>query len=388
MRKQLFITLLTLSFILPLTYAQSNSVSSDIEALRKELLEENTAPRYGTIIKENDPSLQAIKQLEKAGSKDAVDVLLKFLINDKMDRKLRQQALMALGRIETEPAIEAIGLFEAWSRKRYTNPQPFEMGMKEHAVDHYTSFPAQPLAQAKDANNKTWALVPSNRYDWVQLCLTSLEKDNQWSEPILLSIPGMTMPHQVSDTKWNQEYKIQVDSDLLMILSEDKKFESKISEQLKDSDKDGLTDNVEALFLTDPKNPDSDSDGIQDGKDTNPLTPKHKEINDITKIRQAVFSVIFAVTSSNKAIVVINKNEDEFAKQEYYGFAGPVLRASKVRDGFANLTSIDIKEQSENAATVWINDWEAVEASRGREVKLKKLHGKWIVTRFGIMRMS
>lgn len=150
-------------------------------------------------------------------------------------------------------------------------------------------------------------------------------------------------------------------------------YEVKISDQLKDTDKDGLPDIVEAKLSTELKNPDTDGDGVPDGKDSNPLTPKHKESNDITEIRQAAFSIIFATSNSQEMLLVFDR--DEFAKQEYYGFAGPVIRAPKSIQGFVNLTSIDIRSQSEDSATVWINDYVGSLSASGHEVKLKKING-------------
>lgn len=354
----------------------------DIEALRKTLLEENPDPRYGLWIKDNDPSLQAIQKLESAGSEEAVNVLLEFLTNNRMDRKLKQHALTVLGKIGTESAIEAIKKFDAWSQKRYSEPLPFYMGPQEYAIDHFASSDAKPLVQTIDNENKTWAIVRLSRYGQYEFYITSLVKENQWSEPILIDFPEIPEPQNLSEIKWD----LYVEGDTFKIIYGDKTFESRISEQLKDADKDGLPDIVEARVLTDLQNPDSDGDGVPDGKDSNPLTPKHKETNDTMEIRQAVFSALFATTSSRNAIVVVDR--DEFAKQEYYGFSGTVLRAPKSRDGFVNLTSIDIRYQSDDAATVNISDWEGSLAASGHEAKLKKIHGKWVVVEFRMTEIS
>ena len=355
-----------------------NAEGVDIEALRESLLEENTEPRYGLRIRDTDPGLQAIQKLESAGSEEAINVLLEFLTDNRMDRKLKQHALTALGRIGTEPAIEAIKKFEAWSRKRYTEPLPFYMGSQEYAADHFASSDVKPLAQVNDPENRTWAIVRLSKYGQSDIFLTSLIKDDQWSEPVLINLPKMPEPQDLSKTKWN----LKVEGDTFKIEYNDKTYESKISDQLKDADKDGLPDIVEARLLTDSQNPDSDSDGVPDGKDTNPLTPKQKETNDITEIRQAVFSALFATTSSQNAIVIVNR--DEFAKQEYYGFSGTVLRSPESRQGFVNVTSIDIRYQSDDSATVGIGDYEGSMAGSHHEAKLKKIDGKWVVVEFSL----
>lgn len=362
-----------------------NAAGVDIEALRKTLLEDDPRSRYGAI-RDNDPSLQVVNKLESAGSEEAVNVLLEFLTNNRMDRKLKQHALTALGKIGTEPAIEAIKKFETWSQKRYSNPLPFYMGLQEYAIDHFVSTDVQPIAQAKDKNNKTWAIVPLYTFYKTELGLTSLIKDDQWSIPILLNFPDMPEPRRLSETTYDTKYQLQVDGESIKVISNGKTYETTISEQTKDTDKDGLPDTLETRMQTDPKNPDSDGDGVADGKDSNPLTPKHKETNDTTEIRQAVFSALFATTNSRNMINIVDR--DEFAKQEYYGFSGPIIKVSESKIGNVNLTSIDIRYQSDDTATVIISDYEASEAASAREVKLKKINGKWVVIGFGMKMVS
>ncbi len=378
------------TFINDFTQANPNAVPRnaagvDIESLRKTLLKDDPRTRYGAI-RNNDPSLQAVQKLESAGSEEAISVLLEFLTNNKMDRKLKQHALTSLGKIGTEPAIEAIKKFEDWSQKRYTAPQPFYMGLQEFAIDHFASLEAKPLIQTKDQDNKTWALIILGRYGGLDLWLTSLFEKNVWSEPIFLNLPDFSGLSMSGTEREKAIGKLQVEGDTLKITYNNVTHETRISDQLKDTDKDGLTDFAEARFLTDPKNHDSDGDGVPDGKDSNPLTPKHKETNDMTEIRQAVFSALFATTSSQNTIVIVDR--DEFAKQEYYGFAGAVLQAPKSRDGFVNVTSIDIKYQSDTDATASISDWEGSLAASGHEVKLKRIHGKWVVVEFGMTWIS
>jgi hypothetical protein len=363
-----------------------SAVGVDIAALRKILIEENPSARYGLRIKDNDPSLQAIKQLDKAGSEEAVNVLLEFLTHDRMDRKLKQHALTTLGRIGTASAIEAVQQFDDWSKKRYAEPQPFQMGLQQSAIDHIAPYSVKPLAQTTDSENRIWALVPLNRYGKVDLWLTSLNEDNQWSSPIFLNLPGLPEPRRLSETTWNIQCKLQVEGDSFKIECDNRTYKSQISDHLKDTDKDGLSDIVEVRLLTDPYNPDSDEDGLPDGEDSNPLTPRHKQADDITEIRQAVFSILFATSNSKNAIVIIDRGD--FAKQEYHGFGGVVLRALEHRDGFVNVTSINIKYQSDDSATATISDWEGSEEASTHEAKLQKINGKWIVVEFRMTMIS
>lgn len=363
-----------------------NAVDVDVASLRKTLFEEGPKNRYGLRIKPEDSCLIAIERLCESGSAEAVTTLREFLTHNRMDRKLKQHALVALGQIATEPATDAIGEFEAWSRKRFEEPQVFLFGLQESAIDHFAPYHVGPLAQTTDEKNRTWSLLPLNRYGQVDLWLTSLIEKDLGSEPIFLDVPGMPQPRRISETTWDIKCQLQIKGDSLRIVCDNKTYESRISDHLKDADKDGLPDIVETRLLTDPHNPDSDKDGLPDGIDSNPLTPKHSKTDDITEIRQAVFSVLFATCSSQNAMVIVDR--EDFANQEYYGFGGVVLRAPKSRDGFVNVTSINIKYQSDDAATATISDWEGSEAASVHEAKLKKITGKWIVVDFRLTLIS
>ncbi|MBN2591037.1 MAG: HEAT repeat domain-containing protein, partial [Sedimentisphaerales bacterium] len=352
-------------------------VEADILALRKILFEMETGTEFKISVRnENSPQMQAIKKLEMDGSNETVDVLLKCLTDDKMNIILKQNALIALARIGTEPAIEAIKKFERWSQKRYTNPAPFYMSTQPSIIDHLISGDLKPLAQAKDKDNKTWGIVWIKKFGQEDIYLTSQIENEHWSEPVLVNLPIKLTPQDYSKIQWN----LKIEGETFKVTYNGETYESTISNELIDTDKDGFPDIVEARLSTDPKNPDSDGDSIPDGKDSNPLTPKHNETNDTTEIYQAVFSVMFATSNSRNAIVVVDRGE--FAKLEYNGYAGPVIRIAEHIEGCVNLTSIDIKYQSEDEANVTISDHVASLSASGHDVKLKKIHGKWVVVSF------
>ena len=223
----------------------------DIEALKKALFAEAPNLRVSYRLRDDDPHFQAIKQLEASGSEEAINVLLECMTSSKIDIVLKQNALTALGRIGTKSAIEAIEKFESWSQKRYFNPQPFYMGPQAKTIDHIRKAPAVPLAKTIDSENKTWALVPLSRYERLDLFLTSQISDDTWSEPILLVISGFPTLRRLSETEWNVKCKLQVKDDLVKIEWNNESYEVKISDQLKDTDKDGLPDIVEARLTTD-----------------------------------------------------------------------------------------------------------------------------------------
>jgi hypothetical protein len=357
---------------------------SELQALRETLLQKDITTRYGLWVPENDPRLKAIRKLQGMGSPEAVAILRDFLTVDRINcQELKEHSLVALGNIGTRPAIESIRQFEAWCKKRFTKPSPFRFGFKDCAIDHTSPLNLSPLATTIDEKNTTWAIFQWGRHSAVpEIWICKSLGDTLWSQPILLDLPGIPQfyPFSLKYRKWDDKCSFQIKNDSIKIVVDEKIWESRITDHLVDSDKDALPDIVEARLLTDPNDPDSDRDGLPDGRDCNPLTPKHNDTNDVTQIRQAVFSALCATSNSRNAIVIVDR--DDFAKQEYYGYAGVVLRSPQSRDGFVNITSIKVNFISTTTVTATINDWEGNLAASGHLAKLKRLHGKWVVVEF------
>lgn len=375
--------LLLLVLLLP---AISSAADPDLRSLRKVLLTEDSTLSGTFRVKEDNPRLKVIKQLEADGSPGAVAILKDFLTTHGGERKLKQHALTALGRIASLEAIDAILKFEYWSQKRFAHPAPFKLGRTEHPMDHFSDYYLDPIAEASDEKGGNWAIFPWSRYGRQDIWLTSSTGKDSWSEPVLLDLSGMPHLVRTSERAFDKKCRLQVEGDSVTVTCNGSTATAGINRSLADSDSDGLPDIVEERFLTDPTNPDSDGDGTADGNDSNPLTPAVTEPNDLQQIRQAVFSVLFATCESRDAVVVVDKGD--FAKQEYYGFAGAVLRCPQTRDGFVNVTGLTIKLESPTSATASISDWEGSEAASGHEAKLRKIRGKWVVVQFAITWIS
>ncbi len=357
---------------------------SELQALRETLLQEDITTYYGLSVPQNDPRLMAIRKLQGIGSPAAVAILRDFLTVDGIKcQQLKQHSLIALGNIGTRPAIDSIRQFEAWSKKRFTKPSPFRFGFKDLAVDHISPCNLSPLAKTTDEKNTTWAIFQWQCHSAVaEIWICKSLGDVLWSQPILLDLPGIPefYPFSRKYRKWDDRCSFQIKNDSIKIVVDEQVWESRITDHLVDSDKDALPDHVEARLLTDPNDPDSDKDGLPDGRDCNPLTPKHNDTNDVTQIRQAVFSALCATSNSRDTIVIVDRAD--FAKQEYYGYGGVVLRSPQSRDGFVNITRIKANLISPDTATAYITDYEGNLAASGHLAKLKKLHGKWVVVEF------
>jgi len=361
---------------------------AELAKLREVLLRE-TDDHYGLSVLEGDARLKAIQELRRDGSSEAVAILEEFLTTHGLGRKLKMHALVASGQIGSKEAIEAVGRFEAWSRKRFAEPPPFRFGKHDYAIDHFAPHDLKPLARATDEQGKEWAVFGWRRFGTEDLWLTASLGKGQWSQPILLDL---SLP-QTRDTE--PDCQLGVKGDSVRVALGGRKLETTRKELAADSDRDGVPDLVEARLGTNPKEPDSDADGVPDGQDPNPLTPRHKGGDDLTEIRQAVFSVLFATSGSQDAIVIVEEArprgaddrdaglpKEHFASQEYYGHAGPVLRSPRIREGFVNVTGLSVKIESPTTATATIKDWEGSLAASGHQATLKKLHGKWVVVAF------
>ncbi len=360
--------------------------SIDIDTLlisQKEILfKEDDSLSVTFRVRENHPKRKAIDFLEQNGSPQAIKILKDFLTNHGSERKLKLLALLALGRIGTDEAIDAITKFEKWSRARFLKPQPFCFGRKQHASDHFQDYYVDPVAKTTDSQGKTWAIFPRGQ----RILLTSSDDGETWTQPITLDLTEMPRLVRTTDRTFNKKFQLKIDNDTVIITCDEQVLETSIKASLKDSDSDGLPDIVEAQLQTDPTVSDTDKDGVADGRDSNPLTPRHSENSDETQIRQAVFAALFATCSNTDAIALIDRGE--FARQEYYGFAGTVLRVSETRSGFVNITGLTVKLESPTTATASIHDWGGMLAASTHEAKLKKINGKWIIVEFMLTMIS
>ena len=74
----------------------------------------------------------------------------------------------------------------------------------------------------------------------------------------------------------------------------------------------------------------------------------------------------------------------KFARQEYYGYQGPVLRVPAWKEEYLNLVGIDAHLTWPTTATAHITEVEGNVAGSDSESRLRKVHGRWVVIAFKV----
>lgn len=346
--------------------------SGEVGKLARLLLEGDAsegAARLG--LDGDDARLQAMRRLSQIATPEAVEVLSRFLTRPDANRKLKASAVAALGRTRTREAVDALARFEQWAEWRRTVPAPFSFGEKEFAIDHFGPTRVQSMAMHEGSDGRWWAV-----FEWDKFGLANDEGGE----------PDLWVTSSTDRRFWDTPILIERREPLMDWLREVAEDRSRLREFTHDSDADGLPDLVESRCATDPENPDSDGDGVVDGRDGNPLTPAGQVSGDEAEIRQAIFSILFATCNSDYPIYVLPRGE--FADQEYRGYQGAILRSPAIEQGRVNIIGIDVEMKSPTSAVASIADYEAGEAGSDHRAVLEKVHGRWVVVDFQMTSIS
>src|SRR5262249_338984 len=136
----------------------------------------------------------------------------------------------------------------------------------------------------------------------------------------------------------------------------------------------------EGRIGTNPHAPDTDDDGIPDGRDVCPLyaLPRTGAADDTDTILQNAVFAAFALTGSRQMLYVTPSTP----RVPIRGYGGPVIFDRPIpRDGSRGgvYVSWKIRDRSATDAVVELTDWEGLLAAGGQDVFLKKIRGRWTV---------
>lgn len=151
-----------------------------------------------------------------------------------------------------------------------------------------------------------YALLQLNQYSSLygvkDFWISSRAKEGEWSEPLFTGAvyqfapPKLRyIPSKVLDFHKEEDFFVLV---IGVPPEKAKNYEDvptytyrvSLAEMRQDSDKDGLTDVTEKLWMLDPQNPDTDQDGTKDKEDKDPLTAPRDNLTDEEQLQRIAYA--------------------------------------------------------------------------------------------------
>lgn len=293
-----------------------------------------------------------------------------------MAKLLRGAAYARLGDIGTPESLAAVGRIEQSMAEVSLTPATVRLGVWPSVSWHMTDVDQVPLATATAPDGTTYAVVTASLLGGFDLFLISTRTPGDpqsWSRPKLLG----QSPRRDGD--WSASLALHGPATLVLKTS-GAEIQFALDDIERDSDSDGWTDLEEGRIGTNPHAPDSDGDGIPDGRDVCPLwpLPPASSPDDNDTILQRAILAAFALTGSRQMLYVTPPTP----RIHIRGYAGPVIFNRPLPRGGATggvYVSWRIRERTATDAVVELTDWEGLLAAGGQDVFLKKVLGRWTV---------
>jgi len=293
-----------------------------------------------------------------------------------MAKLLRGAAYARLGDIGTAESLAAVERIERSMAERPLTPSTVPLEVWPTVGWHMTDVEERPIAKATASDGTTYAVVGASLLGGLDLFLVSTRTPGDpqsWSRPKLLGPRGR-------GSAGREAALVFRGPGTLVLRAFGTEMQFALEEIERDSDGDGWTDLEEGRIGTNPHAPDSDGDGIPDGRDVCPLyaAPQTGTSDDNeTIIQRAVFAA-FALTGSRQLLYVTPSTP----RVHISGYGGPIVFDRAIpRDGSSGgvYVSWKIRDRSSTDAVVEVTDWEGVLAAGGQDVFLRKTLGKWVV---------
>ena len=318
-------------------------------------------------------------------------------------KDLRTAAYIRLGILGTPESLAAIKRIEDEARKIQPAPTQSTPGDFIHPGWHFSDSELRPLAQVTSANGVTYAVISSSLLGDLDLFLISSKTPaevSSWSRPLLIpnkTYRGIKEPKLTANGADELVFSFVQESPPGRALMEGthdpgpaapalgrQEWKLSIKQIEKDSDADGWTDVEEVRLGIDPNKPDSDNDGIADGRDVCPnfsLVDEDKNDEEIQIFQKAVF-VTFGLSGSRHLLLV----DPKVKRVHLWGYAGPVIYGHDVKSwgknhqyGAVYVSWRIRKRPSNDEVVVEIVDYEGPLAAGGQDVRLRKINNEWIV---------
>ena len=293
-----------------------------------------------------------------------------------MAKLLRGAAYARLGAIATSESLAAVGRIEQSMADVPLTPPTVPLGVWPSVSWHMRDVDQVPMATAIAPDGTTFAVVAASLLGGFDLFLTSTRTPGDpqaWSRPKLLGPAAQREGNRGASLAFRGPAT-------LVLAASGTEMQFALDDIERDSDGDGWTDVEEGRIGTNPHAPDSDGDGIPDGRDVCPLLPLPSattpDDND-TILQRAVFAA-FALTGSRQMLYVTPAT----TRVHVRGYGGPIIFDRPLPSGGSGggvYVSWRIRERSATDAVVELTDWEGLLAAGGQDVFLKKVLGRWTV---------
>jgi hypothetical protein len=293
-----------------------------------------------------------------------------------MAKLLRGAAYARLGDIGTPESLAAVGRIEQSMADVPLTPPTVRLGPWPSVSWHMRDDGQVPMATAIAPDGTTYAVVAASLLGGFDLFLISTrtpDDPQSWSRPKLLGPPA---PRE-GDRRASLAFRGPA---TLVLTTSGTEIQFALDDIERDSDGDGWTDVEEGRIGTNPHAPDSDGDGIPDGRDVCPLwpLPSATALDDNDAILQRAVFAAFALTGSRQMLFVTPATPRVHVR----GYGGPIIfeRPLPSRGSSGGVyVSWRIRERTATDAVVELSDWEGLLAAGGQDVFLKKVLGKWTV---------
>jgi hypothetical protein len=293
-----------------------------------------------------------------------------------MAKLLRGAAYARLGDIGTSDSLAAVERIEQSMADAPLTPPTVVLGVWPSVSWHMRDVDQVSMATVVAPDRIAYGVVAATLLGGFDLFLISTrtpDDPQSWSRPKLLGPPAPREGERGASLAFRGPATL-----VLAVSGADMQFA--LDDLERDSDGDGWTDIEEGRIGTNPHAPDSDGDGIPDGRDVCPLWPLPSatapDDND-TILQRAVFAA-FALTGSRQMLYVTPTTPRVHVR----GYGGPIIfdRPLPSRGSSGGVyVSWRIRERTATDAVVELSDWEGLLAAGGQDVFLKKVLGKWIV---------
>jgi len=318
-------------------------------------------------------------------------------------KDLRTAAYARLGALGTRASLAACDRIEKKAKDCSLTPSTVSTRLWTHPCWHFGDWEVTPLAHAKGSDGTRYAVVRSGLLGGSDLFLISSKTpDNEasWTRPKL--VPGVTCRRiREPSLSLREEQTLEFSYSQVALEPTDtvsgtpdrrkqapplepQKCEIDIGQVLHDQDGDGWTDAEETRLGLDPENGDTDGDGVLDGMDCCPnFAPARDDrtTEEARIVQRAVFAT-FGLSGSRYLLIVGPKSP----KVQVWGYQGPIIYVDNPDErremlGHGAISVSWSVTRKRDKAEVEVGDYEGPLAAGSQTVYLKKIKGRWTVTR-------